>query len=235
MLNNLFQIIDAYDEPYIIASGFPAFSISEFTHNHVKVALSGEGSDEMFMGYGFHLWAKRMNEFPIKQFGGLIGKTLNLSNKSSHKQKAKLFNNPDKYFRQSHIFSQEQFYFTVDEIVQNFSPSCTTFPLDKLKSNFPTNRKYNPEEEQSWFDINYYLIDDLLTKIDRASMQYGLEARVPFLDNDLFEYVINLDSSLKLNNGTGKYLLKKVLYKHIPKEYFNRRKWGFAPPLSKYN
>jgi asparagine synthase (glutamine-hydrolysing) len=65
-------------------------------------------------------------------------------------------------------------------------------------------------------------------------MHYGLEARVPFLDNDLYNYVINMDSKLKLNDGTGKYILKKILYKHIPQEYFNRRKWGFSPPLVKW-
>ncbi|MDP4261663.1 MAG: asparagine synthase (glutamine-hydrolyzing) [Bacteroidota bacterium] len=234
MLDKLYEIIDAYDEPYIIASGFPTFSISEFTRKHVTVALSGEGSDEMFMGYGFHLWAKRMEQFPLKQLGGLIGRGLMMSQNIAHQQKGRLFKNAGKYFAQSHIFSQEQFYFSIDDIASHFSPCCGQASLQKFGMDFPSQRKFNAEEKQSWFDINVYLVDDLLTKVDRASMHYGLEARVPFLDNDLFNYVINLDSKLKINNGNGKYLLKKILYKYIPEEYFNRRKWGFAPPLVKW-
>jgi asparagine synthase (glutamine-hydrolysing) len=235
MLNQLYEIVDAYDEPYIISSAFPTFSISEFTRKHVTVALSGEGSDEMFMGYDFHRWARRLNEFPLKQFGNLIGSGLQLSRNIAYRQKARLFRDVNKYFTQGHIFSSEQFYFSVDEICKNFSPAVGTDQVKKYRLPFPDQREFNAEEKQSWFDINVYLVDDLLTKIDRASMHYGLEARVPFLDNDLFKYVINLDSKYKLDeNGTGKALLKKVLYKHIPKEFFNRNKWGFAPPLSKW-
>lgn len=234
MLDRLYEIIDAYDEPYVIASGFPTFSISEFTRQHVTVALSGEGSDEMFMGYGFHLWAKRMNEFPLKQFKGLIGRGLLMSKNVAHQQKGRLFKNAGKYFTQSHIFSQEQFYFSAEELCKYFSIPGGEGSVFNYGIPFPTDRSLNAEEKQSWFDINVYLVDDLLTKVDRASMHYALEARVPFLDNDLFDYVINLDSSLKLNNGTGKYLLKKILYKHIPQEYFQRKKWGFSPPLVKW-
>jgi asparagine synthase (glutamine-hydrolysing) len=234
MLDHLYEIIDSYDEPYIISSGFPTFAISEFTRKHVTVALSGEGSDEMFMGYDFHLWARRMDQFPLKQFGGLVGAGLNMSNKPAYKQKARLFTNARKYSPQGHIFSQEQLYFSVDEIKEHFASGCGNI-LGQYEINLPTGRGLNAEEKQSWFDINVYLVDDLLTKIDRASMHYGLEARVPFLDNDLFSYVINMDSKFKLDEkGTGKALLKKVLHRHIPKEYFNRMKWGFAPPLSKW-
>jgi len=234
MVDNLFAISDAYDEPYIIASGFPTFSISEYTRKHVTVALSGEGSDEIFMGYGFHMWAERLDKSLIRRFGNLIGKGLQLSPKVIHRQKSGMFTDIDKYFTQSHIFSNEQFYFSIDEIGRHFSSESGFSELQKFGMGFPAKRKFNAVESQAWFDINLYLVDDLLTKIDRASMHYGLEARVPFLDNELFSYVINLDSHLKLHNGTGKYILKKILYKYIPREYFDRPKWGFSPPLTKW-
>lgn len=234
MLDNLFNIIEAYDEPYIIAAGFPAFSISEFTRRHVTVALSGEGADEIFMGYGFHMWAKKMEQFPLKPFSGLIASGLKLSSKPSHQQKARLFKKPVKGPLQNHIFSQEQFYFSYDEIHRHFAPEVNAMGPSQIDLAFPEARPFNAEEKQSWFDINRYLVDDLLTKVDRASMNYGLEARVPFLDNDLFAYAININSRLKLNGENGKYILKKVLNKYIPQEYFNRPKWGFAPPLSRW-
>jgi asparagine synthase (glutamine-hydrolysing) len=234
MLDNLYEIIDAYDEPYIIAAGFPAFAISAFTSKHVKVALSGEGADEMFMGYGFHSWAQRMDQFPLKQLGGLIGMGLRMSPNIIHQQKGRLFQNSKKYSPQSHIFSEEQYYFSIDEIGKNFALRDGYTQLQNEKLSLPEGRKFNAEEAQAWFDINVSLVDDLLPKVDRASMHYGLEVRVPFLDNDLFAYVMNVDSKLKLNNGNGKYILKKLLHKYVPAEYFNRRKWGFAPPLAKW-
>ena len=77
----------------------------------------------------------------------------------------------------------------------------------------------------------YYLKDDLLTKVDRASMKYSLESRVPYLDHRVIEFAINLDESLKYKNGISKYILKEVLYEYLPANLFNRPKWGFALPL----
>jgi asparagine synthase (glutamine-hydrolysing) len=95
-------------------------------------------------------------------------------------------------------------------------------------------RKLNAMEQQALFDINYYLPDDLLTKVDRASMHYALETRVPYLDHRIIEYAINIAPELKLNNNISKYILKEILYKYVPKELFNRPKQGFSIPLSKW-
>jgi len=93
-------------------------------------------------------------------------------------------------------------------------------------------RKISAMEQQAFFDLNYYLKEDLLTKVDRASMQYSLEARVPYLDHRIVEFAANLSPSLKWNKGTTKYILKEILYKYIPQQYFERRKQGFSIPLS---
>jgi asparagine synthase (glutamine-hydrolysing) len=84
------------------------------------------------------------------------------------------------------------------------------------------------------WDFNHYLKDDLLVKVDRASMQYALESRVPLLDYRLVEFAYNLDAGLKINQGIMKYLLKEVLYDYVPKEIFDRPKWGFSIPLVKW-
>ena len=96
------------------------------------------------------------------------------------------------------------------------------------------NRTLSPSEKQSLFDINYYLRDDLLTKVDIASMRYSLETRVPILDHRIVEFALNLDEGLKIKNGDQKYLLKQVLYDYVPKEIFDRPKRGFSIPLQSW-
>jgi asparagine synthase (glutamine-hydrolysing) len=95
-------------------------------------------------------------------------------------------------------------------------------------------RKLTPEEAQAVFDLRYYLKDDLLVKIDRASMRYALETRVPLLDNRIVEFALNVDPKLKIVGGVQKHLLKQVLYDYIPERYFDRPKWGFSIPLKKW-
>jgi asparagine synthase (glutamine-hydrolysing) len=87
-------------------------------------------------------------------------------------------------------------------------------------------------EIQALFDIEYYLKDDLLCKVDRASMKFSLETRVPYLDHRIVEFALNIDPDLKYHNGVPKYILKEILYKYIPKTYFDRPKQGFAIPLN---
>jgi asparagine synthase (glutamine-hydrolysing) len=97
-----------------------------------------------------------------------------------------------------------------------------------------TKRKLSAAEEQALFDIKYYLKDDLLVKVDVASMQFSLETRSPFLDFRIVEFALNLSEDLKKKNGVSKYLLKEVLYDYVPKELFNRPKWGFSIPLANW-
>ena len=95
----------------------------------------------------------------------------------------------------------------------------------------PTGSRLSAAEQQSVFDMLYYLPDDLLVKVDRASMRHSLESRVPLLDYRIVEFAVNLHKSLKINGDTSKYLLKQVLYKYLPPEIFDRPKWGFSVPL----
>jgi asparagine synthase (glutamine-hydrolysing) len=89
-------------------------------------------------------------------------------------------------------------------------------------------------ELQALYDLEYYLQDDLLTKVDRASMKYSLETRVPYLDHRMVEFALNLAPELKFHNGVFKYILKKVLFQYVPKQLFDRPKQGFAIPLHKW-
>jgi len=132
----------------------------------------------------------------------------------------------------SHIFSQEQYFFREQELVTLLTNPV--FNFESINDLPPVSRSLSEIEKQSFWDFNYYLKDDLLVKVDRASMQYSLESRVPLLDYRLVEFAYNLNTNLKIRNGTMKYLMKEVLYDYLPKEIFDRPKWGFSIPLAKW-
>jgi asparagine synthase (glutamine-hydrolysing) len=95
-------------------------------------------------------------------------------------------------------------------------------------------RKLKAIELQALYDVENYLQDDLLTKVDRASMKYSLETRVPYLDHRIVEMALNISPDLKYRDGITKYILKKVLYQYVPKHLFDKPKQGFAIPLNKW-
>jgi asparagine synthase (glutamine-hydrolysing) len=156
-----------------------------------------------------------------------------------------------KTFMPGHIFSQEQYYFSINEIkdltnkdipdiVRNdflfTGKNLLSFSGESKKGNRfnVSERELTPMETQALFDLQFYLPDDLLTKVDRASMFFSLETRVPYLDHRVIEFALNLDPSLKYHRGISKYILKEILYKYLPKYLFERPKQGFAIPLNKW-
>jgi len=133
----------------------------------------------------------------------------------------------------SHVFSQEQYLFSEKELSKLLNPELIfDTNIEQDYNNFV--RKLTAEEAQAIFDLQYYLKDDLLVKVDRASMRYALETRVPLLDHRIVEFALNVDPKLKIHGGVSKYLLKQVLYDYIPERYFDRPKWGFSIPLEKW-
>ena len=221
------KLTDIYDEPFADSSAIPTYMVSELARNEVTVALSGDGGDELFMGYGFYNWARRLSNPVINSFRQPIEKLLYQFGDNRSKRASNLFSYPTQR-KKSHIFSQEQYYFSEKEI-GNLLKTKSAVSIDEY--NCAYTRELNEMEEQSFFDIKNYLPEDLLVKTDRASMYHSLEVRVPLLDHRLIEFALNLSSSLKLRGNTGKYLLKQVLYDYAPEKLFNRPKWGFSIPL----
>jgi asparagine synthase (glutamine-hydrolysing) len=222
------KILDVYDEPYADGSAIPTLMVSQMASQHVKVALSGDGGDELFMGYGFYYWARRLGNPFIKAFRQPIAKALNVFGDNRLKRGSKLFQYPSAGRRKSHIFSQEQYNFTEAEIDDLLINGEEITIKEHLNS---SSRILSELEEQSFFDIKNYLPEELLVKTDRASMYHSLEVRVPLLDHRLVEFALNVSPDLKLRGNTGKYLLKQVLYDYIPASFFDRPKWGFSVPL----
>lgn len=225
------KLIPAYDEPFADSSALPTMMVSRLARKHVTVALSGDGGDELFHGYGMYQWAKRLSnpltslaKAPLHAASKLMG--------NKYQRAGNLYDYANSNNIITHIFSQEQYYFKENELAALLvNPGFDFTPVNEQPS---LPRKLSATEKQSLWDFNHYLKDDLLVKVDRASMQYSLESRVPLLDYRLVEFAYNLSPALKIKDGIMKYLLKEVLYDHVPKEIFARPKWGFAIPLAKW-
>ncbi|MEP7168214.1 MAG: asparagine synthase (glutamine-hydrolyzing), partial [Bacteroidota bacterium] len=247
-LNLIDDIFDCYDEPFADSSAIPTMLVSKLAKQYVTVTLSGEGGDELFFGYGAYRWAKRLNNPMLKIFHKPLSHAFSYM-PTRYKRVGKLLDYPDKKNLRSHIFSQEQYLFSESELYgllmngyagSSYIEESTTAPnllrvfddsheSGKIKVR---ERKLTSMESQALFDLQFYLQDDLLTKVDRASMHYGLETRVPYLDHRVVEFALNLSPHLKFKHGISKYILKQILYQYIPRHLFDRPKQGFAIPLN---
>lgn len=227
------KMLTAYDEPYADSSAIPTMLVSKLARQHVTMTLSGDGGDELFMGYGSYTWAQRLNNPLVQALRGPVAAGMSLFG-NRYKRAAGVVNYNSKARIKSHIFSQEQYFFSETELSDLLTSNYRQTIL--FNEDFgKLNRPLSAQEEQALFDIKHYLKDDLLVKVDIASMQYALEVRTPFLDYRVVEFALNLDERLKKSaDGTTKYLLKEVLYDYVPKQIFDRPKWGFSIPLVKW-
>ena len=221
--------LSVYDEPYADSSAIPSLLVSQMAAKDVKMVLSGDGGDELFLGYGAYTWAKRMNNPILHLLRKPMSYVLNRGNNRT-KRVAALLNYSGQYLK-SHIFSQEQYLFSQEEIEHIMQNS--TFSTN-VRENYASDKQFSVEEQQALFDFNYYLPDDLLVKVDRAAMKYALEVRVPLLDHRIVELAFSLDVNLKKKGDISKYLLKEVLYDYLPQPLFDRPKWGFSIPLQRW-
>ena len=238
------QLPDILDEPMADASILPTYLLSKFTRQHVTVALGGDGGDELFAGYPTYLAHQmaRQYEFflthsrPILSF---LGNLLPVSdNNISFDFKVKKFLSGIGYpegirnFIWLGSFSFPELKRVLPpELCSHVDPVQIMEEVDGYQKGFPLEDKTTLLQ---YLDMKLYLQDDILVKVDRASMACSLEVRAPFLDYELVEFVMNLPSSLKLRRFTSKYLLKKVMKDFLPKEVINRKKKGFGVPIAKW-
>lgn len=222
--------IDLYDEPLAESSAIPTLLVSDLARKYVKMILSGDGGDELFMGYGMYRWARRLQHPLIKRLRKPLAAGLSVLD-SRYQRAGKLLDYDAAVQLPVHLFSQEQYLFTRQEAMRllagRFVPSSLSLPD-------ATARNLSAAEKQSLFDLKFYLKDDLLVKVDRATMYHALECRTPFLDYRLVEFALNLDERLKMKQGELKLLPKLLLKELLPAELFDRPKWGFGIPLSQW-
>ena len=239
-----------YDEPFADVSQIPTFLVSRLARKHVTVSLSGDGGDENFSGYerysfGKSLWQKTgwMPASVQKSFAIMLR---TLSSETWDKlfsrfsmvipKHLRLTTPGDKIHKLSYILGgkspDEMYYRTISfwkeptKIVRNSSEPRTII-TDKTKwAKVP-----DMTERMMFLDLVSYLPDDILTKVDRASMAVSLEVRVPLLDHRVVEFAWKVPLTMKIRNGQGKWLLRQVLYQYVPKELIERPKMGFGVPI----
>lgn len=244
-----FDLLDTlaslYDEPYADSSAIPTYRVCQLARERVVVALSGDGGDENLAGYRRYRW--HMNEerlrgaLPLgirKPVFGALGRLYPKLDWAPRVFRAKTTfeslarNSVEAYLHSVSITSeaqrQEMFSGALRSQLQGYR-AVETFNHHASRS--PTD---DPLSLIQYLDMKTYLVGDILTKVDRASMAHSLEVRVPLLDHKFVEWVSGLPVSDKLRGSEGKYILKKALEPHLPHDVLYRPKMGFGVPLGKW-
>ncbi len=242
-----FSLIDKlahiYDEPYADSSAIPTYRVCELAKKRVTVALSGDGADEYFSGYRRHRW--HMNEEKIRTIlpyairGPLFGFL------------GKIYPKLDwapKYLRAKTTFqalerdSVSAYLHTVSLLSDDMRDKLFSDDLKKELQGYNAVEVFRQHAEKApskhplsliqYLDLKTYLVGDIHTKVDRASMANSLEVRAPLLDHKLIEWVTGLDPDLKLHGQQSKYILKKAMEPYLPHDVLYRSKMGFSVPLA---
>ena len=244
------RLPEIYDEPFADSSQIPTTLVSEFTRKHVTVALSGDAGDEMFGGYNRYTWSRRVWPLIDSLPAGMRGIARAMAYRLSPAQWDKVFMgfNPilpaklqvrgagDKLHKLAAAVGAKD----TDALYRRFVSQWQN-PGDILEG-IPESPSLLDDphacpaglsfiEKMMYLDQMTYLPSDILSKVDRATMATGLEARVPFLDNEVARFAWTLPVETKLHRGNAKYPLRQVLNRYVPKELFERPKMGFGIPI----
>jgi asparagine synthase (glutamine-hydrolysing) len=237
-----------FDEPFADSSQIPTYLVSAMTRKHVTVALSGDGGDELFSGYNRYQTTQRfwrslslvprplrstfangLTSLTTERWDRLFG---NLPRKLARSQAG------DKIYKVASVLKLATADELYRQLISHWSPAEVAPSVGELQGLLwdDTVRKDFPDllDRMQFLDLVTYLPDDILTKVDRATMAVALEARVPLLDHRVVEWAWRLPHAAKIRRGTTKWLLRQVLYRHVPRELVERPKMGFGVPLAEW-
>lgn len=237
------KLVWHYDEPFADSSAIPTYYVSQVAREHVTVALSGDGGDENFAGYRRYYFDRRENRMrallPHAIREPLFGTLASLYPKADwapriFRGKATFENlarSPiEGYFRSVSALSPElKGRVLHGDLVGKLNGYDS---LDVLRYYYQRADTNDLLSRIQYVDIKTYLTDDILVKVDRASMAHSLEVRAPILDHKLMELAASMPSSMKLRGTNGKYIFKKALKQVLPESVLHRKKMGFAVPLA---
>jgi asparagine synthase (glutamine-hydrolysing) len=243
-LSILPKIVWHYGEPFADSSAIPSFYLAEMTRQYVTVALNGDGGDENFAGYDRYVGnqlATVYDRLP-KAFRGFVQRFASHLPPSAYRKT--FLDNLKRFFSAAPLEPRRRYGQWLGCFLNGTKDGLCTPEFLNAVHEFDSldilvelyDRSDAPDFVDATLDVdvNLYLPDDLLVKMDIATMAYGLEARSPLLDHELMEFVARLPSSFKLRGRTKKYILKKALQGLIPDEILNRRKMGFGVPLDRW-
>jgi asparagine synthase (glutamine-hydrolysing) len=232
-----------YDEPFADSSAIPTTLVSRIAREKVVVALSADAGDEIFAGYNRYdymlKYGRRLNQVP-----GLVRKSaaavmdmvpagsIPVLNKKylfhSRYEKVKTFlKNPSEKNILKNITQQMSDNSIAELFRQPVSVLPSAFDSEELGKD-----NYNMLNYMMSIDYQTYLLDDILQKVDRATMSVSLEGREPFLDQHIIEWAARLPTNFKYNNGNKKFILKEIVHQYLPKEMMDRPKMGFGIPIA---
>ncbi|PCI48667.1 MAG: asparagine synthetase B [Alphaproteobacteria bacterium] len=239
------KLIDIYDEPYADSSALPTYRVCELAREKVIVALSGDGGDENLAGYRryqLQMFEQKMRGiFPEairKPLFGFLGKVYPKADWAPRMFRAKTTfqglarGHVESYFHGISILKDDMRDKLFSRTLKNNLQGYNT--LELFRKYGKNSGSDDPLSVLQYIDIKTYLVGDILTKVDRASMAHSLEVRVPLLDHELVEWIATLPSHFKLQGGEGKYIFKKSLEGRLPNDILYRPKMGFGVPLGKW-
>ncbi|MHC4879106.1 MAG: asparagine synthase (glutamine-hydrolyzing) [Planctomycetota bacterium] len=226
------QLPTMFDEPFADSSQIPTYLVSQLARQHVTVSLSGDGGDELFGGYNryFHLLSRwrMINRVLLRRLAATGCNTVGAMLPRGRWR--------DRFQYRAHLLGTRN----AAELYQHGNLHWPRHSPVVLDASLPDSLYWQqdawlpsdePIEQWMWLDAATYLPDDILTKVDRASMAVSLEARVPLLDHRVFEFAWSLPLNRKVAGGEGKLPLREVLSRHVPRELFERPKMGFGVPI----
>lgn len=242
------RLSEWYDEPFADSSQIPTYLVSEMTRRHVTVSLSGDGGDELFAGYNRYKLASRLwlglsvLPQPVRDAGAAAIRSVSVEQWSRWlailPDKVRPPQVGDKMHKLAAVLNADDSSALYRRLVSFWEPGELMPGVNEprgvlwdasVADDFPKLL-----DRMQFLDLVTYLPDDILTKVDRASMAVSLEARVPLLDHRVIEFAWQLPRSAKMRGGVGKWLLKEVLYRHVPAQLVKRPKMGFGIPLGEW-
>jgi asparagine synthase (glutamine-hydrolysing) len=241
------RLPEIYDEPFGDSSQIPTYLVAALARRHVTVSLSGDGGDELFGGYNRHLWGsgiwRRIGKLPhgVRTVAGVFITAIapgQWDALGTLLYRGKRFPGlGDKLHKLAAVIDARD----ADDLYQRLisqQMEKESIVLGAVNAEFwaDTEARALPgcevAEHMMFHDLVGYLCDDILVKVDRAAMAASLETRVPLLDHHVVEFAWRLPLRMKVRDGQGKWLLRQVLYRYVPRELIERPKQGFAIPLN---
>lgn len=228
-----------FDEPFADSSAVPTYYVSKAARELVTVALSGDGGDELWAGYARHRIEQREQQARaalgrMSAAAGRLATALPLAIKGARALRH-LAADPAHAYALKHAYGMFEPEGKRQLYTGDFAGAVADAdPLASFRYLYGRCRSSEPLDRALYVDVHTYMVDDILTKVDRMSMAVSLEARDPLLDHKLLEFAARVPMALKLRNGRGKYLLRKVLEPRVPPEILERGKHGFEAPIGEW-